>query len=81
MIGNLYKVRNIKFNNEENHYIVNLILLNDFESTDLRMSKDYSDRRNLKNCLSTLTFKMYYAAPAEQHIIYHELMNLYPSEE
>ena len=80
MVGNLFKVRDIKFNKQENYYLVHLTLLNDFEPIDLKISKDYSSRRNVKNCLSRLTFSMYYATPLEQKIIYDELMNLYPLE-
>ncbi|CAF4934298.1 unnamed protein product [Rotaria sp. Silwood1] len=80
MIGNPFKVQNIKYIEKENYYLVNLFLLNDFEPNDVRISTDYSDRRNIKNCLSTFTLQMYYVTYIELNIIYRELMNLYPSE-
>ncbi|CAF0798433.1 unnamed protein product [Didymodactylos carnosus] len=80
MIGNQFKVRNIEFNKQENYFFVDLILINDFEPRDLKTAKDYSSRRNLKNCLSRIKLQMYYAVPVERKIIYYELMNLYPLE-
>ncbi|CAF1366049.1 unnamed protein product [Adineta ricciae] len=80
MLGHRFKVQNVKFINEENHYLVKLLLLNNFEPIDVRTSNDYSPRRNLKNCISTLTYQMFYIPVTKLNIIYHEFMNLYPSE-
>ncbi|CAF4361612.1 unnamed protein product [Rotaria sp. Silwood2] len=80
MIGNPFKVQNIKYIEQENYYLIKLVLLNDVEPKDVRSSIDYSGRRKIKNCLSTLTLQMYYITSIELNIIYQELLNLYPSE-
>jgi hypothetical protein len=79
-MGNRFRVDNIQFYEEENYYLVNLVLLNNFEPIDWRISTDYCDRRNLKNCLSTLTFSMFYISLTDLYDVYDELINLYPSE-
>ncbi|CAF0971035.1 unnamed protein product [Adineta ricciae] len=80
MVGNRFRVENVKFDEKENYYLVNLVLLNDFEPIDLRISKDYCDRRNLKNCISTLAFQMYHIPETDLIVFFDELMKLYPSE-
>ncbi|UJR18276.1 hypothetical protein I4U23_005179 [Adineta vaga] len=80
MVGNRFRVEDVKFTEEGNYHLVKLVSLNDLEPMDLRISTDYCDRRNLKNCISTLAFQMYYISPTDLCMIYDELMNLYPSE-